>query len=161
MTSTCSTIWTPIYQSYDYVLINVKNSTETWTVKSACSSCIRAFSWDTWYVKKASYRIQKKFSYCSHAYTKNTQGHSSFQWHGPLLPMFHQGFCFHYGSHYQSIMKDKSFWMDDRVPTSLGKNQATLHGCIDLDFTPKGHWVSNSQICFQFGNQGYVGIEPY
>jgi hypothetical protein len=28
--------------------------------------------------------------------------------------MFHQGFCFHYGSHYQVIMKNKNFRMDEK-----------------------------------------------
>ncbi len=44
MISVCSTIWTPIDQSYDYFLINVENLIKTWALKSACSSCIHALS---------------------------------------------------------------------------------------------------------------------
>jgi len=61
--------------------------------------------------------------------------------------MFHQGFCFHYASHYQVIMKDKSFRVDSKVPVGLGKNQIALHGCIDLDLISLGPQVSCSHIC--------------
>jgi len=51
--------------------------------------------------------------------------------------MFHQGFCFHYGSHYQATTKDRSFQMDSRVPTCLGRNQAHyMDALILISF----HW---------------------
>jgi hypothetical protein len=53
--------------------------------------------------------------------------------------VFHQKLCFHYGFHYQATLKDKSLQVDDKVPTSLGKNQVVLHGCIAVDFTSLGH----------------------
>jgi hypothetical protein len=53
--------------------------------------------------------------------------------------MFHQVFFFHNGSHYKAIAKDKSFRMDSKVLIDLGKNQVTIHGCTDLDFTSLGH----------------------
>jgi hypothetical protein len=46
----CLAIWTPIYQNYNYVLINVENLVQTWTLKNACSSCIQALSWGRWYL---------------------------------------------------------------------------------------------------------------
>jgi hypothetical protein len=51
--------------------------------------------------------------------------------------MFCQGFCFHYGFHYQATTKDVNFWVDNKMPTSLGKNQVVLHGCTNLIWF---HW---------------------
>ncbi len=51
--------------------------------------------------------------------------------------------------------------MNSKVPTCLGGNQTTIHGCTDLNFTKLGHQVSCSHKCFWFGSWGYVGIEPY
>jgi hypothetical protein len=51
----------------------------------------------------------------------------------------HQEFFFYYGSHYQAIIKNIFFQMDNKVPTDLGKNQVETHGCTNLDFTTLGH----------------------
>jgi len=48
----------------------------------------------------------------------------SMAWHNTSV---HQGLCFHYGSHYQAIVKDRSFQVEDTVPIGLGRNQAWMH----------------------------------
>jgi hypothetical protein len=45
VTSTCSMIRTPIYQSYDYALINVNNLEIAWTLNNTCSSCSQVLFW--------------------------------------------------------------------------------------------------------------------
>ncbi len=57
--------------------------------------------------------------------------------------MFHQGLCFHYGSHYQAIVKDKSFRMDGRVPIGLGRNQMNAPILISPHWDIKFHVQTN------------------
>ncbi len=63
---------------------------------------------------------------------------TNYQWHGTILKVFHQGFYFHYGSHYEVIVEDRSFQMDGIMLISLGRNQTTCYMDAPIFISP--HW---------------------
>jgi hypothetical protein len=93
--------------------------------------------------------------------TKNTKGHTSLQWDGPILPMFYQKFCLHYGPHHKVLMKNRGVWVDYKMSISVGGHKTMVFGWTDFSCTKMAHGVSCPHICIEFGSRGYVSSKSY
>lgn len=109
-----------------------------WTRRNACFSCILALFKVTWYLRKASYWIWKKFWLLSISIPQKKLRTFMFsmEWHS-IIGVSLRILLYH-GCNNQATMEDKGFWMDSKVPRGMGSNQSKLHGCTNLDFTSLG-----------------------
>ncbi len=91
----------------------------------------------------------------------NTKGRTSLQWDGPILPLFYQEFCLHYGPHHKALIKNKGVWMDCKMLISVGSHKTMVFGCTDFSCTKMAHGVSCPHKCIEFGSWGYVSSKSY
>lgn len=58
--------------------------------------------------------------------TKNTKGHIGFQWHDPVLLLFHPWFCIHHDTNHQAVVKIWNFLLDAKMSNNTRNHQVTI-----------------------------------
>jgi hypothetical protein len=61
--------------------------------------------------------------------------------------MFHQELCFYHGTNHQVDEENKTLYLDHKMSTSLGLNQAEVHGSTNFNTSKLVVGVSCAHKC--------------
>jgi hypothetical protein len=93
--------------------------------------------------RRGNYVIRRRFEHHEYACTENIKRHTSLQWNGSILSMFHQEFCFYYDPHPEAFTQNKGI-------CGLPNAKECGRPCHDLSLglvTKAKAWKAPSQKC--------------
>ncbi len=74
-------------------------------------------------LRKGNYISQEDIGISEHANSHLPTTNTSVQWHGIVLPVFHEGFYVHNGIYDKTYAKDITVCVDNGMSTSMGVHQ--------------------------------------
>jgi hypothetical protein len=139
--------------NFNCVSTNVENLVLVWIQRSACFYLLKGHTSWVHYLQGMKITWSKKnLDNREYVCIENVERRIGFQWAGPILLMFHQELCLHYGPHHKILTQNRGVWMDYQMLGSMGGHKIMVFGCTDFNCTQVGHGIPHPHKCVKFGN---------
>ncbi len=99
-------------------------------------------------------RSKEGRSDCKNVCSKKPSWYSSLQQLSPILPMFCEKLCIHYGTHHKTNAKIERVHLDPKVPRCMGDHKAKI---CNSNYTKLGERIPCTYECIQYSCRGYAG----
>lgn len=90
-------------------------------------------------------------------HAQESSWHPSFQWLGPILPMFCKNICLHYGTKHKTNAQIRIVHLDMKEPRSIGRLSNTNMWRLHFNCSKLGEGISCTHGHLQLGSRNNVG----